>query len=30
MTLDKTFVLDEKDFFAKGGSIPIIVKLQEW
>jgi uncharacterized protein (UPF0303 family) len=26
MTLDKTFGLDEKDFLAKGGSIPIFVK----
>lgn len=26
MTLDKTFGLDEKDFIAKGGSIPIFVK----
>lgn len=26
MTLDKTFGLDEKDFLAKGGSIPILVK----
>ena len=26
MTLDKTFVLDEKDFLAKGGAIPIFVK----
>lgn len=26
MTLDKTFALDEKDFLAKGGSIPIFVK----
>ncbi len=26
MTLDKTFVLDERDFLAKGGSIPIFVK----
>jgi uncharacterized protein (UPF0303 family) len=26
MTLDKTFALDDKDFLAKGGSIPIFVK----
>lgn len=26
MTLDKTFALDEKDFLAKGGSLPIFVK----
>jgi uncharacterized protein (UPF0303 family) len=26
MTLDKTFCLDEKDFLAKCGSIPIFVK----
>ena len=26
MTLDRTFGLDEKDFLAKGGSIPIFVK----
>ena len=26
MTLEKTFRLDEKDFLAKGGSIPIFVK----
>ncbi len=26
MTLDKTFVLDEKEYLAKGGSIPIFVK----
>ena len=26
MTLEKTFGLDEKDFLAKGGSIPIFVK----
>ncbi len=26
MTLDKTFALDEKDFLAKGGAIPIFVK----
>ena len=26
MTLDKTFGLDEKDFLAKGGAIPIFVK----
>ena len=26
MTLEKTFGLDEKDFIAKGGSIPIFVK----
>jgi uncharacterized protein (UPF0303 family) len=26
MTLNKTFALDEKDFLAKGGSIPIFVK----
>ena len=26
MTLDKTFGLDDKDFIAKGGSIPIFVK----
>ncbi len=26
MSLDKTFGLDEKDFLAKGGSIPIFVK----
>ncbi|MFN3529723.1 MAG: heme-degrading domain-containing protein [Bacteroidia bacterium] len=26
MTLDQTFALDEKDFLAKGGSIPIFVK----
>lgn len=26
MTLDQTFGLDEKDFLAKGGSIPIFVK----
>ena len=26
MTLDKTFALDEKDFLAKGGSIPIFVR----
>ena len=26
MTLDKTFAIDEKDFLAKGGSIPIFVK----
>ena len=26
MTLEKTFALDEKDFLAKGGSIPIFVK----
>ena len=26
MTLDKTFGLDEKDFIAKGGSIPIFIK----
>lgn len=26
MTLDKTFALNEKDFLAKGGSIPIFVK----
>lgn len=26
ITLDKTFALDEKDFLAKGGSIPIFVK----
>lgn len=26
LTLDKTFGLDEKDFLAKGGSIPIFVK----
>lgn len=26
MTLDKTFALDEMDFLAEGGSIPIFVK----
>lgn len=26
MTLDKTFALDEKDFLAKGGAIPVYVK----
>jgi uncharacterized protein (UPF0303 family) len=26
MTLEKTFGLDEKDFLAKGGAIPIVVK----
>lgn len=26
MTLEKTFGLDDKDFIAKGGSIPIVVK----
>ena len=26
MTLEKTFGLDEKDYIAKGGSIPIFVK----
>ena len=26
MTLEKTFGLNEKDFLAKGGSIPIFVK----
>lgn len=26
MSLDKTFVLDEKDFLANGGAIPIFVK----
>lgn len=26
MTLDKTFALDEMDFLAKGGSIPVFVK----
>lgn len=26
MTLDKTFALNEKDYLAKGGSIPIFVK----
>ena len=26
MTLEKTFGLDEKDFLAKGGSIPIFIK----
>jgi uncharacterized protein (UPF0303 family) len=26
MTLEKTFGLDEKDFLARGGSIPIFVK----
>jgi len=26
MTLDKTFGLEEKDFLAKGGSIPIFIK----
>lgn len=26
MTLEKTFGLDEKDFIAKGGAIPIFVK----
>ncbi len=26
LTLDKTFGLDDKDFLAKGGSIPIFVK----
>ena len=26
LTLDKTFGLDEKDFIAKGGSIPVFVK----
>lgn len=26
MSLEKTFGLDEKDFIAKGGSIPIFVK----
>ncbi len=26
MTLDKTFGLDDKDFIAKGGSIPVFVK----
>lgn len=26
MTLDKTFGLDEKDFLANGGSIPIFIK----
>lgn len=26
MSLDKTFGLDERDFIAKGGSIPIFVK----
>ena len=26
MSLDKTFGLDERDFLAKGGSIPIFVK----
>jgi uncharacterized protein (UPF0303 family) len=26
MTLEKTFALDEKDFLAKGGAIPIFVK----
>jgi uncharacterized protein (UPF0303 family) len=26
MTLDKTFGLDEKDFLARGGAIPIFVK----
>lgn len=26
MTLEKTFGLDEKDFIAKGGSIPIFIK----
>lgn len=27
MSLNKTFALDEKDFLAKGGSIPIFVKI---
>ena len=26
MTLDETFALDEKEYLAKGGSIPIVVK----
>ncbi len=26
MTLEKTFVLDEKEYLAKGGSIPVFVK----
>ena len=26
MTLEKTFGLDDKDFIAKGGSIPIFIK----
>lgn len=26
MTLEKTFALDEKDFLAKGGAIPIFIK----
>lgn len=26
MSLDKTFCLDERDFIAKGGSIPIFIK----
>jgi uncharacterized protein (UPF0303 family) len=26
MTLEKTFALDEKEFLAKGGSIPVFVK----
>ncbi|WP_255412848.1 heme-binding protein [Elizabethkingia sp. YR214] len=26
MTLEKTFGLDEKDFLAKGGAIPVFVK----
>ncbi len=26
MDLEKTFALDEKDFLAKGGAIPIFVK----
>lgn len=26
MTLEKTFALDEKEYLAKGGSIPIFVK----
>lgn len=26
MTLEKTFGLDDKDFIAKGGSIPVFIK----
>lgn len=26
MTLEKTFALDEKEYLAKGGAIPIFVK----
>jgi uncharacterized protein (UPF0303 family) len=26
MTLEQTFALDEKDYLAKGGSIPVFVK----